>query len=239
MKVGVSPIAILAACSIAACSDRGSQPVPSSASPPPVSSAAATSAVKASLPDLPRADAWPLVYFEPMKITFRRAPSMVTTEPAMTEDAAARWGTQVWSMSTELKSGTTVQIFELGPKSKHDRTGWFKELRQGTIAGEVLLEERDAFIKKSRVIGKKTREGAPQLSETHIDFAACKKLGDSDYCLFVDGSVDLAMSKPGLEPDQAVDLLVVVRSLERATSRPPNAVGSASSAPNAGSPLTK
>ncbi|NUO48356.1 MAG: hypothetical protein HOV80_05820 [Polyangiaceae bacterium] len=157
----------------------------------------------------------------------------------MTEDSAARWGTQVWSMSTELKSGTSVQIFELGPKSKHDRAAWFKELRGTPVAGEILSEDRDALLKRSRVIGKKTHEGAPELSGTHIDFAACKKLGENDYCLFVDGSVDLALGKPGLEPDQAVELLVVVRSLERATSRPPNAVGSASSAPKAGPPLAK
>lgn len=231
MKVTRS--ATLLVCSVAvACSDRGSEATPSAASPPPPEASSATTAMaKPALPELPRADSWPLVYFEPMKITFRRAPSMVTTEPAMTEDASARWGGQVWSMSTELKSGTAVQIFELGPKSKHDRAAWFKEMKEGAVAGEILSEDRDRLLKKSRVIGKKTREGAPELSETHIDFAACKKLDDNDYCLFIDGSVDLAMGRPGLAPDHALDLLVVVKSLERATSRPPNAVGSASAAP--------
>jgi hypothetical protein len=225
-----------------ACGDQ-TEPAPATAAPTTSASVAAVPAAPTShLPEAPSSSDWPLVYFAPMKIAYRRAPSMVAAEPTMTQDAATLWSSEIWSLSTELKTGVAIHIVELGPKSKHDRASWLKTMQEGALPGEILSAESDVVVKRSRVLGKKARDGTPALSDTHLDFAVCKKLGDTDYCLHVNGGVDLAMGKPALGPEEAIDMVVVVRSLERANEAPPPAASASAVAlpkPKTATPLTK
>ncbi|MBL9021164.1 MAG: hypothetical protein JNL21_03140 [Myxococcales bacterium] len=201
---------------LVACGTKA-EPTKSSAAapPPPASSPAPALAETAPRPTLPSSATWPEVAFASMKISFRRAPSLVEDAPAMTQDAAARWGSQIWSMSTKTKSGVDIAVAELGKGAAHDRKRLLDDMRLGAVPQEVVFEDDSAVVKRSRVLGKKSRDGAPQLSDTHVDLAACKKLGDSDFCSYVAGGVDLSLGRPGLSVEEAMEVVAFVRSIER------------------------
>lgn len=202
---------------VAACSTKA-EPVDAAPSAQQVvASPSSSSPAQASAPrpSLPASREWPEVAFAPMKISFRRPPSLVEDAPAMTQDAAARWGSQIWSLSTRTRSGLDVSVAELGKDSGHDRKRLLDEMRAGTVDGEILFEDDAAVVKRSRVIGKKARDGGPQLSDTHVDLAVCRKVGDSDFCSYVAGAVNLSLGRPGLSIEQAMELVAFVRSIER------------------------
>jgi hypothetical protein len=165
--------------------------------------------------DVPSSAGWPRVVFAPMKFAYRRSPSLVEDPGTMTQEAAPRFGAQAWSMATRTKAGVELQLTELGPKAPHDRKAWFAELRRGTVAGEVLFDDADAIVKRARVMGAHAKDGSPRLSESHLELAACKALGETDYCMLVTGTVDLAMGKPALTEETAMELVALMRSLER------------------------
>jgi hypothetical protein len=216
-------------CLLAACGDKGATSA-SSASGAPSAPAPAASAL-AMVP--PPTTEWERVVFVPMHIAFRRPPSLITDEPEMTQEAAARWGPEIWSMSTKDKDGVGVHLSEVGAKAKQDRATWLKELKEGAVPGEVLLSTDDALIKRTRVLGKKSADGGPLLSDTHLDVGVCKKLEEVDYCLHVSGTADMALGRPGLAPKEALELVSMVRSLERSNEVPPSAAASASASAGA------
>lgn len=203
---------------LVACGTKAEPTKSSAAAPPPAASSPAPApapAETAPRPTLPSSATWPEVAFASMKISFRRAPSLVEDAPAMTQDAAARWGSQIWSMSTKTKSGVDIAVAELGKGAAHDRKRLLDDMRLGAVPQEVVFEDDSAVVKRSRVLGKKSRDGAPQLSDTHVDLAACKKLGDSDFCSYVAGGVDLSLGRPGLSVEEAMEIVAFVRSIER------------------------
>ena len=223
-----STVALISTVSIlAACGDKagGAPTAAASSSSAPVGSALRMVA--------PPTTEWQRAVFFPMHIAFLRPPSLVTDEPEMTQEAAARWGPEIWSMSTKNKNGVGVHLSEVGAKAKQDRATWLKELKEGAVTGEVLLSTPDALIKRTRVLGKKSADGGPLLSETHLDVGVCKKLEEIDYCLHVSGTADMALDRPGLTPTEALELVSMVRSLERSTEVPPSPPASASASAGA------
>lgn len=209
-------IVIFALC-LLGCGTKAEPSATSATAAPPAAtqSAPAPPAAPVVAPEVPSSASWPSVAFAPMKISFRRAPSLAEAVPEMTQDAAARWGSQVWSMSTATKQGVAIAVAELGKGAAHDRKRLLDEMKEGAVAGEILLQDDSAVVKRSRVIGKKSKDGTPQLSETHVDLVACKKVGDSDFCSFVAGGVDLSLGRPGLSVEEAMEVVAFVRSIER------------------------
>jgi len=211
--------AALAPLAVSACADKA-EPAPPSAAPTAlVASASAPASAAPAAPvvrlQVPSSAEWPRVVFAPMKIAYRRAPSLVEEPATMTQEAKARFGADAWSLSTRTKTGVELHVTELGPKADHDRKRWFAELLDGAAPGEVLFDDGDAVVKRARLLGAKTRDGTPRLAASHLEVAACKRLGETDYCVAVTGSVDLAMSKPALTDEQAMEVVAVMRSLER------------------------
>ncbi len=146
----------------------------------------------------------------------------------MTQDAAALWNAEVWSMSSETKGGVDVHLSEHPPGGKSDTQKFLREFRAAAVPGELTLDAPDAVIKRSRVLGRKDGD-KPVLSDTHHDVGVCKRLGDTDYCVHVAGAVHLALGKPGLSRDESLELVAMVRSLERAKgARGPAPTASAS-----------
>jgi hypothetical protein len=178
-------------------------------------SASAAAAAPVARLEVPASDKWPRVVFAPMKIAYRRPPSLIEEPGTMTQEAKARFGPEAWSMSTRTKGGVELHVTELGAKAGQDRKAWFAELLAAAVPGEVLFDDADAIVKRARLLGTKAKDGSPRLADSHFEVAACKRLGESDYCAAVTGSVDLAMSKPPLTELEAMELVALVRSLER------------------------
>jgi len=205
-----SSLASMALLSLTACADHA-PPAPGSGAPPVASSAKAV----ASSPQahVPSASAWAQVSFGEMKLSYRRPPMLVEGQTMISGAQAGKAGDQVWGMAVKSNAGVDLVLLELkisGP----DRAKWLADFKADTIAGEVVFADADAVVKRSRIVGKKAGE-APALSTTHVDMRACKRLDESEYCFDVDGAVELALGRPGVDPSSALDLVAMVRSLER------------------------
>lgn len=203
----------------------GEDKPPAPAAAPPKSASAAASVVATGLPvklDLPKTDPWPQVVFPAMKVTFKRAPCLLPEEPTFQSSSGPPWNREVWSMTVKTKGGVEINFSELGKDVAARREEWKKEQLEGLVPGEVLFQEPDAVVKRSRVMGKKTEADLPELSKDAVDLAACKKLEETWYCVDVSGDVQLAMAKPTITDEEAMQLLAMLHSLER-----PSAKGSA------------
>jgi hypothetical protein len=162
---------------------------------------------------VPSASAWTQVSFDEMKLSYRRPPMLAEGQTMIAGAQAGKDGDKVWGMAVKTNAGIDLVLLELkisGP----ERARWLADFKADAIAGEVVFANADAVVKHARVVGKKAGD-TPALSTTHVDMRACKRLGESEYCFDVDGAVELALGRPGLDPSSAMDLVAMVRSLER------------------------
>lgn len=209
-------VLLLAARGLAAC---GEDKPPAGAALAKTASAA-PSAVATGLPvklELPKTDPWPQVVFPAMKVTFKRAPCLAPDEPSFQSASGPPWNREVWSMTVKTKSGVEINFSELGKDLVARREEWWKEQTDGLIPGEALFRESELLVKRARIMGKKTEGDLPELSKEAVDVAACKKLDETWYCVDVAGDVQLAMAKPTITDEEAMQLVAMLRSLERVT----------------------
>jgi hypothetical protein len=204
----MGPIALLVGLS---CSDQV-PPAPSSGAPPLASSAKTS----ASSPQahVPSATAWTQVTFAEMKLSYRRPPMLAEGQSMIAGAQAGKEGDKIWGMAVKTGAGVDLVLLELKLQSP-ERAKWLADFKANAIAGEIVFADGDAVVKRSREVGKKEGASAPALSNTHVDMRACKRLGESEYCFDVDGAVELALGRPGIDPASAMDLVAMVRSLER------------------------
>ncbi len=193
------------------CSDKAA-PAPASVAPPVQSSAKAV----ASSPQahVPSASGWHLVTFGEMKLSYRRPPLLADGQTMIAGAQAGKEGEKTWGMAVKTKAGIDLVLLELKIGSP-ERARWLADFKAGAAAGEVMFSDADAVVKRARVVGTKSGD-APALSTTHVDMRACKRLGEAEYCFDIDGAVELALGRPGVDPSSAMDLVSMVRSLERA-----------------------
>jgi hypothetical protein len=206
---------LIASFFIAACSEQA-PPAPGSVAPPAASSL--KPAASAPQAHVPSSSGWALVTFPEMKLAYRRPPLLAEGQSMIAGAQAGKGGEQVWGMAVKTAAGLDLVLLELkmaGP----ERARWLADFRTGAIADEVVFADADAVVKRSRIVGKKAGD-APALSSTHVDMRACKRLGESEYCFDIDGGVELALGRPGIDSAAAMDLVAMVRTLERPAAKP-------------------
>lgn len=211
MKLHSHVFALAAVLAALSCSDK-TAPAPGSAPPPMASSAKAI----ASSPQahVPSASAWTEVTFDEMKLNYRRPPMLAEGQSMIAGAQAGKEGDKVWGMAVKSTAGVDLVLLELKISSA-ERAKWLADFKADAIAGEIVFADADAVVKRSREVGKKEGASEPTLSNTHVDMRACKRLGESEYCFDVDGAVELALGRPGVDPSSALDLVAMVRSLGR------------------------
>ncbi len=166
---------------------------------------------------IPSSTSWKRGSFPEMKLAYQLPPCLEKATPAMISGARPGVGNEsTWGLSAKTAAGLDIVLVELGKDAKHDRASWLKDFKEGATKGEVMVDADDAVVKRSRVMGRKTAADLPYLSDDSIDLRVCKKLGESDYCLELVGTVTLALNKPGVTIDEGTELVAWVRSLERA-----------------------
>jgi len=197
-----------------ACHDDPTAPLAASALPPAPSSSPGLAARPPRL-RVPRSSSWPQTNFAQMKLSYRMPPTLVPDAPAMISGAqAGKQGEQVWGMSVKTSTGLDLVLLELKTTSD-ERARWLADFKATAGAGEIVLDEPDAVLKRSRILGKKADDASPALSTTHLDLRACKQIAEVAYCFDIDGAVELALARPGINLDEASDLIAMVRSVER------------------------
>ncbi|MBL8743049.1 MAG: hypothetical protein JNK04_18195, partial [Myxococcales bacterium] len=181
--------------------------------------AASSAKANASAPQahVPSASAWTEVTFPEMKLVYRRPPLLAEGQSMIAGAQAGKAGDQVWGMAVKTTAGLDLVLLELKIGSP-ERAKWLADFKADTSPGEVVFADGDAVVKRARVVGTKTGD-APVLSTTHVDMRACKRLGESEYCFDIDGAVELALGRPGLDPASAMELVALVRSLERPAAK--------------------
>lgn len=166
--------------------------------------------------ELPKTDGWKDQAFAPMKVTFKRAPCLAPDEPSFQPATAPPWNREVWSMTLKTTGGVEVMISELGKDLAARREEWFKEQTGAQLVpGELVFQDESAIVKRARVMGKKSAGELPELSKEAANLAACKKLDETFYCIDLSGDVQLAMAKATVTPEDAMQLLAMLRSLQR------------------------
>jgi hypothetical protein len=194
------------------CSDKAA-PAPPSGAPPLTSSAKPL----ASAPQahVPSSSAWPLVTFGEMKLSYRRPPLLADGQSMIAGAQGGKEGEKTWGMAVKTTAGMDLVLLELKIGSP-ERARWLADFKAGAVPGEIVFADADAVVKRARIVGT-SAGAAPALSTTHVDLRACKRLGETEYCFDIDGAVELALGRPGIDPSSAMDLVSMVRSVERAT----------------------
>lgn len=192
------------------CSDKA-PPAPTSTAPPITTSAKAV----ASSPQahVPSASGWPLITFGEMKLSYRQPPFIANGQAMIAGAQAGKEGEKTWGMSVKTTGGIDLVLLELKIASA-ERSRWLADFKANAALGEVVFADADAVVKRARIVGTKSG-AAPALSATHVDMRACKRLGETEYCFDIDGAVELALGRPGIDASSAMDLVAMVRSLER------------------------